>query len=357
MEGYRQISQLIVAIMVGSASLAGPAAAQTPEETVSKIRQAFAASGNASTQEDYEKIIATLDEVLAAGQLGDRDKQYVRSLKGWAHNRRGESLVRNGQDEEALAEFDRAVDLNNQHWKALHNRGVSLAHIGRIDEAIADFSGVLKLKQDYPNSWFNRGELLYEKGQFEQATADYNKAIELDSEDPGFYNSRGHAHYQLRQFDRAVADYDKSIQYDPQNPAAHVNRGDVLLELGRYEGAAKDYMTAIELDPNLGRAYQSAAWMMASCPVERFRDAERAVNAAQKAIELDGRDDYRYVETLAVALANADRFEEAVELQTEVVKRAAESDKPRTEAILQLFKQGEPYRLPEIKAETARRPE
>lgn len=359
MEDYRRIGRLATALVVAAICLAWPAAgaAQTPQETVAKIRQAFAASGNAATIEDYEKIIATLDEVLADAQLGDNDRDYVRSLKGWAHNRRGESLVQSGQEEQALAEFDRAVDLNNQHWKAMHNRGVSLAHIGRVDEAIADFGRVLNLKQDYPNSWFNRGELLYEQGQFEKAMADYNRAIELDSEDPGFYNSRGHAYYRLRQFDKAVADYDKSIQYDPQNPAAHVNRGDVLLELGRYEDAAKDYMTAIELDANLGRAYQSAAWMMAVCPVERFRDSERAVNAAEKAVELDGREDYRYLETVAAALANAERFEEAVQLQTEVVKLAPTADKARTESLLALFKADQPFRLPEVQAETARRPE
>ena len=51
---------------------------------------------------------------------------------------------------------------------------------------------------------------------------------------------------------------------------------------------------------------------MATCPDERYRNEELALTAAQKALELDGDKDPRYIETLAAAYANAGQYDSAV---------------------------------------------
>ena len=73
--------------------------------------------------------------------------------------------------------------------------------------------------------------------------------------------------------------------------------------------AATDYRGAVEIDPNLARAYQGAAWLMATCPDEKFRNQKVALQAAKKAIEIGGDDNARFLDTLAAAYADTGQFE------------------------------------------------
>src|SRR4029077_9835552 len=128
-----------------------------------------------------------------------------------------------------------------------------------------------------------RGELKYDQGDFSGALADYDRAIQLKRDDAGFYNSRGHANYRLGKIREALSDYNQAVQINPSDVAALVNRGDAYRDQGIYGPAAADYREAIRVNPKLGRAYLSAAWLMATCPDSRYRETDKAISAAQKA--------------------------------------------------------------------------
>jgi tetratricopeptide (TPR) repeat protein len=221
---------------------------------------------------------------------------------------------------------------------------VSLAQMREYDQAIADFNRALDLNPNYANAWFNRGELRYAKGNYTEAIDDYNQALRLNPRDAAAYNSRGHARYRIGQFREALDDYNQSVQFDSKNAAAFTNRGDAYMDQGQYERAATDYRTAIQLDSKYGRAYQSAAWLMATCPDERFRDTKKAIEAAEKALQLDGADDYHYLDSLAAAYANAGRYDDAQSTLKQALTMTPEADAPRLKERLSLYEQNEPYR-------------
>src|SRR4029078_10165885 len=104
------------------------------------------------------------------------------------------------------------------------------------------------------------------------------------------------------------------------------------------------YRPARWFNPKLGRAYQSAAWLMATCPQPEYRNEQLAPETAQKAIALDGDKDYRYLETLAAAQASAGKFEDAQKTQRRVIQIAPKNDSAKYKARLELYKQGQPYR-------------
>ncbi len=68
----------------------------------------------------------------------------------------------------------------------------------------------------------------------------------------------------------------------------------------------------LELNPNDARAYNNIAWIRATHPDPRFRNAVEAVALATRAVEL-ARDDVNSLDTLAAAYAEAGRFSEAVQ--------------------------------------------
>ena len=93
-------------------------------------------------------------------------------------------------------------------------------------------------------------------------------------------------------------------------------------KLAEWQDAASDFRTAIELDSKLSRGYASAAWLMATCPDEQYRNAELGLQAAKRAIELRGNADFDLLDTLAAALANADRFDDAAKAISQAIELA-----------------------------------
>ncbi len=307
------------------------------------IREAYRISKEAQTVEELTAVIETCQQGLADPDVSESMRQYAHKLLAWTYDKRGLLLDEAGQSEEALADFDQAIHFDPTRWQAVHNRGVSYARLGEYEKAIADFDRTIELNPNYANAYFNRGELHYELGEFRRAIADYNQCLRLQPRDAAALNSRGHAYYRLGNYRSAISDYNRAIRVDPRNAAAYTNRGDAYADLGMYRQAAQDYRAAIRIDPKMGRAYQSAAWLMATCPDARYRETEKAISAARRAIELDGQS-YRYLDTLAAAYANAGQFEKAREIQARVVEMAPPELAANYEARLRLYEQNQPFR-------------
>jgi len=322
------------------------------------VEKAFNRTKSATTLQDYAEVIL-LCEQAQAQELTAKDKEYLERLSSWAYNRRGEArtalaaeALDDGDEKQAaeldgraLADFEAAVRQDPARWKALHNRGVSYAVARKYELAIADFSGVIELQSGYANAWFNRGEIRYELGQLNEALGDYTQAIRLSKErDVGAFTSRGHAYFRLRRFRESLNDYNRAVQLTSSSADSYANRGDAYQSLGMWELAAADFRRAIDLDPKSSRAYQSAAWLMATCPDNRYRNVQLAVQAANRAVSLLKQSDYRYLDTLAAAQANAGQFDEAKTTLANAIDSAPQSDLPTLRKRLELYNAQQPYR-------------
>lgn len=309
------------------------------------IREAYRLSKVAKSEEDFVKMVEMLDGVLKNRVLAGESRDYAKRLKGWAHNRRGEILAAEGKEKVAFIQFEQAVALNGDHWKARYNRGVSFSFQGEIEKAVDELTRAIELKRDHSMSWFNRGEAYYAQGKLRESIRDYTEAIRLDPENARFYHHRGHSHYRLREYEPAIGDFDSSIELKSNDPVPYVYRGDAYAELGGYEQALRDYRRSLGYDKELGRTYLSIAWLLATCPDEDFRKVDQALAAAQKAIALDGEQaGHRYLEALAAAHANAGEFEEAQEVQTQAIEQAPESLREDCRTRLDLYGKQQPYR-------------
>ncbi len=321
------------------------AAAEMPAGAQAKFERAFELTTSAKTVDDFNRIIALCEAGLKEGPT-PQQAAYGTRLLSWAINGRGEALV--GEDDAAaLADFERAIELDGNNFKALFNRGVSRALTGKLEGAKEDFDRVLALRPGFSKAWLNRAAVYYQQGQYREAIADYTQLVRLRPKDQSLLADallgRGHCHYMLRRFPQAVADYNAVLEIDPGNVLAYTYRGDVRFDQQAYGLAAADYRRAVDLGGAGARTYLSAAWFLATCPSSRYRDAELALQAAQRAIELAGEQDWRCLEALAAAYANAGDFEKAIAYQTKVLELAP-PDEPDAARRLELYRSGRPYR-------------
>ena len=99
----------------------------------------------------------------------------------------------------------------------------------------------------------------------------------------------------------------------------------------------------MRVGPKNGRAYQAAAWLMATCPDTHYRDDKLAVEAAERATELDGAT-YRNLSTLAAAQASAGLFKEAQKTQEQAIAAASKEQVVTAEKMLSLYRREVAYR-------------
>ena len=314
------------------------------QETDFSNKDLYQEATAAKTLRDMSRVIEKI-ETLRGSTTTESSQKYLVELQAWLLHRRGETYVqqageanaggdaRAGRqlDNQAMVDFDAAIKLDPKRWKSYHHRGVCYALSGKFAEALNDFTRTIELRPEYESAWFNRGEIYYEMGEFAKAVADYDEAIRRQPNDAGFYTSRGHAYFQLRRFEQALTNYDKAVGIEPKNAERYADRGNAFRSLGQWEKAAHDFRQAINLDNRFGRAFQSAAWLMATCPEEEYRNADLAIRAAEKSMELDGDRDYIYLDTLAAAFANNGEYGKA----EETVRRALHLAPPDNAAPLQ----------------------
>jgi tetratricopeptide (TPR) repeat protein len=118
--------------------------------------------------------------------------------------------------------------LNPQCGGFYCNRGQSKFALNDMTEALADYNKAIELDPKTAIAYFNRGQLKYcANKDFTGAIVDYTKAIELhtDPQEDDIYFARGNAKMELQDFVGAVTDFTKTVELNPTNEQAYTNLG------------------------------------------------------------------------------------------------------------------------------------
>jgi protein O-mannosyl-transferase len=177
-------------------------------------------------------------------------------------NNRGLAYFHQGNFAQAMADYDKAIEINPYYSAAYNNRGLLNYRQGNFIQAILDFDQAIEKNTDHAatySSYSNRGLAYFRQGNFTQAMADYNKAIEINPYFAQVYSNRGLLYYNQGRFAQAVSDYNKAIAIDPNVSEAYNNRGTCWEHLGNVIQARADYNKAVENDPNNAEAQKNRA--------------------------------------------------------------------------------------------------
>lgn len=127
-------------------------------------------------------------------------------------------------------------------------------------------------------------------------------------------------------------------------PTAYNNLGCYYVEIGMLEDAANQFKQAITISTNYSVAYNNLAEIYATAKNKTFRNGREAIALAIKACTLTQFKDYRFLNTLAAAYAEAGFFEEAIEYQKRVIDLSPREAKVALFDRLKLYQSGQPYR-------------
>ena len=134
-----------------------------------------------------------------------------------------------------------------------------------------------------------------------------------------------------------------AIRMQPDWPEAHEQLGHVLMAEGKSKEAAETYRRALALGSNSPELLNNLAWVLATGPDE-VRNPAEAVRMAERACELTGRANLSTLDTLAQALAAAGRFQDAVNVCREGLRKSEKAQDEKSaakfKASMEKYRQG-----------------
>jgi tetratricopeptide (TPR) repeat protein len=122
----------------------------------------------------------------------------------------GTVQLEKGENEQAIAFFNKALEVNPKYVDAYYNRGIAYRRQGLNELAISDYTKTLELNPREARAYANRGNVYFDKGRHDDAISDYTKALEIDPKDAITYYNRSYAYYLKKDFDKSWEDVNKA---------------------------------------------------------------------------------------------------------------------------------------------------
>lgn len=295
-------------------------------------------------------------------------------IRAYVYSVQGQIKYNANRYDEAIADLDKAIELNSKKADAYYNRGLSKLRLGdlesekgntekarRLYEAgIEDSTQAIKLIPEDVFAYHNRagGKFRFAQSEtdiakaqryYQDAINDWTQVIKLNSELVDAYNNRAAAKINIGEsktdqedisaaqelYVSAIQDYTYAIQLNPEYPDPYINRGYAQFRLGKtkgdqgdiggaealYTATIRDCTQAIRLNPENAAAYGNRGVASAA-----LGNAEGAIEDFNTAIRLEPEEaDYFHERGLAKEAlgqkeaAKAD-FEKAKELNPDAGK-------------------------------------
>ena len=305
----------------------------------------------------------------------------VKALDHLQHGLRGVQLARQGKFDEAMAEFETAIELQPDYWQGHVNAAVVLIDQGKLDEAMARLKSVLEVNPDQAHAYGSVGVVLARQGMVDEAMSHFQKALELEPSYAEAHTNLANLLMKEGRLEEATEHFVWATDLQGNNPSVHFDLASVLLERGMIDVAIEHLEEALELDsklldahlalskahvaqsnytaavaqlekavtalPNNLRPVNDLAWLLAVCPQGDVRDGNRAVELAERACRLTGQSNPVLLGTLAAAYAEVGEFSEAIETATKALGLVAPGDQFLAEGLrrqLQAYRSGQPCR-------------
>lgn len=171
---------------------------------------------------------------------------------------KGTELFAQKKYQEAVEQFNIAIEKNPDFVEAYAYRGTSEYYLGNVDGAginwyIAKNKGLADAEKLITNflydgfspvkpveEYMEEGNAKFKAGDYHGGIIYYTNAIYLKPDYYWAYNKRAYAKVRLKKLNEALVDYNKAIELNPTDPRLFTFRGLLKWELQDKVGACED---------------------------------------------------------------------------------------------------------------------
>jgi tetratricopeptide (TPR) repeat protein len=168
------------------------------------------------------------------------------------------------------------------------------------------------------------GIIFLERGKLDEAIANLREALEIRGDNAKAHAGLAIALMQNGNASEAFFHWQKSLELEPGNVFARDNLGVALAQQRRTREAVAQWQESLKCEPDDESAQNKLAWVLATAPDPSLRDGARAVQLAERALQLSGHRKAEVFRVLAAAYAETGRFRAAIEIANRGLQLATE---------------------------------
>lgn len=211
------------------------------------------ATVNAAARQDYEAGLS----ILAGTQPDDATVPLERAVRAdpdstpayarlaesyWAKYLATKQQTWRERTEESLRQAElRNPDLADVHLVA----GLLKTNVGLYEQAVADFQRVIELQPNNADAYRRLGMVYSNTNQLEEAVAAFRRAIAVQPQNFRNYRELGTFYMDRDNYAEAIPFYKRMIELVPQMSDAHFLLAEAHLELGQYPESENELRIAI----------------------------------------------------------------------------------------------------------------
>lgn len=305
---------------------------------------------------DFDKAQSNLDRIAGRGGAGASVTMpdplmaelstILRSPDVFAELARQASA--RGQWVEAAAEFRKAIELAPAN-AMLHVRlAQTLNRMGDARAAMAELERAIAVNPSLAAAHVMKGALLERSGRDDRAIAEYTVAATHDPTLREAHFRLADALRRVGRLDAALSSYRRVLELAPDSPDARFGEAMAMAQLSRHAEARDRLRDAMVRHPDQPAFTQALARLLAASPDPQVRDGRQALDLITSLA--NQHKTTSVAETMAMAMAEVGRFEEAAEWQRLAMSVAADAGHSdaakRMAANLVLYRRREPCRTP-----------
>lgn len=205
----------------------------------SDLLQAAALVQRALNAEDVKQEEALWTEIIDT--YGSSKAIWAPDVVGRAWGNRGNARSRQGRMQQALTDYNTAIELCPWSGDPVLNRGVVLEALGRWDEAIRDYRAVLDKQPEDPAPWNNLGNAYAGKQEWGLAADYYGKAASMAPAFAFAAANKSLALYQLGQTNESMREMRSLLRRYPDFPDMRAALTAALWDIGKGGDAETNY--------------------------------------------------------------------------------------------------------------------
>ncbi|MCB1035982.1 MAG: tetratricopeptide repeat protein, partial [Acidobacteria bacterium] len=256
----------------------------------------------------------------------------------------GQKAFQEKRFEDAVQAYGRAVAADPLFADLRVSLAAALVQVGKPAEALEQYELATKIAPAHPRANFGAAFLLQRSGQNAQAAERYRRVLAVEPNNRNAHVNLAQTFFEQEDYPAALAEIDQVLANDPKDVPMRLARVGALIAQKRYFDAESTLDEGLALDGKDPQLLQAQARLLATSPQAEQRDGGKAVELAETLVNLEKRPEH--VETLAMALAGAGRFEEAIVLQQALIESAKAAERKGLEdaltATLERYRAGLP---------------
>ncbi len=197
------------------------------------------------------------------------------------HAHKGIILHAFGRSEEAMNEYDRALEIDPASKYVKENRTLLLSQISNRDELFA-LSKLIKVNPNDFALYYKRGCIYDDLFDYERAKEDLTTCINLRPTYSPAYNARGVVYSKMKKYREALKDFDTAIILDNHYEDAYTNKIHLYKSLYDDKKRLEAINKLIEKNPTTATGYYEKGLYY-----KELKDITEAILWFQKAIDVE----------------------------------------------------------------------